>query len=195
MGVVGGKYGYHWIFRQCRSLVLIGKIAAERGFESETNQAARSLENIGKTAAEKKLEDATFQAVWALGMIECTTEQAARSIGRVGKAAAENGLEVATLQAVRSLRTIGLESVVSEAVWSLICVGIVAAKKEGLEYATEEAAQSLAELAISSEENVKIAIEQHRLLLKLKEHDRDSFQKFMNLYEHELGELQTRKPD
>jgi len=56
-----------------------------------------------------------------------------------------------------------------------------------------QTAKSLAELTISSEEIVKTTIRE--LEGRVKEQDRDVFDKFMNLYEQQLEELRTQKPD
>ncbi|MBE9595140.1 MAG: hypothetical protein IMF19_16870, partial [Proteobacteria bacterium] len=69
-------------------------------------------------------------------------------------------------------------------------VGIRAAEKK-LEGAIWEAAKFLAKLTLLSEENVKIGI--RTCESKLEEKDRDSFQKFMKLYEQELEKLRAEK--
>ncbi|MEA1926381.1 MAG: hypothetical protein U9M90_04060, partial [Patescibacteria group bacterium] len=71
---------------------------------------------------------------------------------------------------------------------SLVRVGITAVEK-GLEDATLQAALSLAELTIRSEEIVKTAIQDYES--NLEEKDRDSFQKFMKIYEQVLEELRA----
>lgn len=122
-------------------------------------------------------------AVWSLENVgkaavgiepENATVLVAMSLGEVGKAAAEKGLGNATVNAV----------------WSLEKVGTAAAGK-GRENATEQAAGSLAELTILSEEIVKTAI--HDYKSKLEEKDRDSFQKFIKIYEQKLEKLQAEK--
>ena len=77
-----------------------------------------------------------------------------------------------------------------QVVKSLGFVGIAAAKK-GLEVTTRRTALSLAELTFLSEEIVKTAI--HDYESELKEKDRDSFQKFMKIYQQELEKLQAEK--
>jgi len=86
---------------------------------------------------------------------------------------------------------------------SLVGIGTTAIEKEELKSATSEAARSLAELTISSEEIVKNTIQELKqeepdrgffqkpmeLYERQIRQDRDSFQKFMNLYEQELEEL------
>jgi hypothetical protein len=52
-------------------------------------------------------------------------------------------------------------------------------------------AKSLAELTTSNEEIVKTAI--HDYESKLREQDRDSFQKFIKIYEQELEKLRAEK--
>ena len=63
--------------------------------------------------------------------------------------------------------------------------------EKGLEFATWQAALSLAELTILSEEIVKTAIQNYES--ELEEQDRDSFQKFMKIYEQELEKLRAEK--
>ncbi len=67
-------------------------------------------------------------------------------------------------------------------------MGRVAAEK-GLESAAEQAAKSLAELTILSEEIVETLIHGQGLELEGKEHD--TLKKFMKLYEQELEELRA----
>ena len=105
--------------------------------------------------------------------------------------AAENRLNGATSAVVQSLGFIGVsaaeegkgfEHVVQCAVVSLVGVGTTAIEKEELKSATSEAARSLAELTISSEEIVKTTIRE----LKQEEPDRGFFQKHMELYERPI---------
>lgn len=66
-----------------------------------------------------------------------------------------------------------------------------AAEEKGLGGAIMQAAQSLAELKFVTEEIVKTAIQDYES--KLEEQDRDSFQKFMKLYEQLLEKLRAGK--
>jgi len=132
-------------------------------------RVASSLGNVGVSAAENRLNDATSEVVWSLGFI--------------GASAAKEGK--------------GFEHVVRCAAVSLVGVGTTAIEKEELEPATLEAVRSLAELTILSGEIVKTTIQElkqeepdHGFFQKHMElyerpirRDRDSFQKFMNLYE------------
>lgn len=165
------------------SLKKVAKAAAGKELEDAISQVAKSLGEVGTTAAGKGFENATVYAVWSLENVgkaavgiepENATVLVAMSLGEVGKAAAEKGLGNATVNAV----------------WSLEKVGTAAAGK-GRENATEQAAGSLAELTILSEEIVKTAI--HDYKSKLEEKDRDSFQKFIKIYEQKLEKLQAEK--
>jgi uncharacterized protein involved in exopolysaccharide biosynthesis len=53
-----------------------------------------------------------------------------------------------------------------------------------------KAAKALAVLTISSEEIVKVEIQNYELQLQ---HDCDSFRRFMQVYEEKLGELRAKK--
>ena len=164
-------------------LYAIGVTAAEKGLAVATGRAVESLEAVGVAAAEKRLEKATPHVALYLGHFgkstaekgdKGTTKQTAWSLGAVGKVVAEKGLGDATKQVALSLVEVGR-----------------AATEKGLESATEQAAKYLAELTILSEEIVKTAI--HNYESKLEEKDRDSFQKFMKIYEQELEKLRAEK--
>ena len=185
--------------RAAWSLDKVGEASAKKGFEGVTEQAASSLRVVGETAAETGLIDATLAAVVSLGSVgEAAAEtglidatgNAVGSLEVVGRAAAKTGLEEATGYAVRILGEVGRKAAPGQAALSLGVVGRAAAKT-GLERATRQAAESLAELTISSEEIVKTAIQIYES--RLKEQDRDSFQKFMKLYEQQLEKLRAEK--
>ena len=132
-------------------------------------RAVSSLGDVGVSAAENRLNDAASEVV--------------RSLGSVGRSAAEEGK--------------GFEHVVQCAVVSLVSIGTTAIEKEELKHTTVEAVQSLAKLTISSEKIVKTTIRElkqeepdrgfSKNHLELYERpirqDRDSFQKFIKLYE------------
>jgi len=99
--------------------------------------------------------------------------RAAMSLGTVGKAATEKGLGDAAWQAARSLGDIGK-----------------VATEKGLGGAARQAASSLADLTISSETITKTEIQYYKS--SLQEYDRQSFQKFRNLYEDELRNPRPR---
>jgi hypothetical protein len=184
------------------SLGAIGKAAAGQGFEEATQQVAGSLGDIGKAAAEKGLNDATRKAARSLGAIgkaaagkrlESATMGAAKSLGAIGKAAAEKGLNDATREAASSLGDIGkaaaekgLDDATREAARSLGDIGKAAVGKR-LEDAARLAALSLAKLTLFSESIVKTAIKDYEL--ELKEQDRDTFKKFMEIYKQEVERL------
>lgn len=132
-------------------------------------RAVSSLGDVGVSAAENRLNDAASEVV--------------QSLGSVGRSAAEEGK--------------GFEHVVQCAVVSLVSIGTTAIEKEELKHTTVEAVQSLAKLPISSEKIVKTTIRElkqeepdrgfSKNHLELYERpirqDRDSFQKFIKLYE------------
>ena len=75
-------------------------------------------------------------------------------------------------------------------VWALEDVGKVAVEKD-LEEQIKQAAEALAELTMVSREKVKTTIQDYKS--KLEEQDRESFQKFMKIYEQKLEELRAEK--
>jgi hypothetical protein len=166
----------------CDHLRRVSELAASRADEKSTVEAIMSLGIFGRSTAEKGLKVAT--------------RQAALVIGSIGQATAEKGLNTATAGAAISLEFVGkaaakkkeLEKETTQAVLSLEFVGKAAAKK-GLEDATKQAAMSLAELTILSEEIVKTVIQYCKL--KFEEKDPDSIQKFMRIYKQELEKLQA----
>jgi len=200
------------------SLEEIGSVAAEKGLEDVTSQAVSSLEEVGKSAAEKRLDGATKSAAICLGNVgeaaakkglEKVTKWAAICLGEFGVRTAEKRLKGATRRVAESLEKVGktaakqgLEDATSRAATSLVVVGIAyvknsledateqVAKSLGLEDTTERLARSLAELTNSSEENVETAIKTYKS--KLKEQDRDSFQKFMKIYKQKLEERRPK---
>jgi hypothetical protein len=141
----------------------------------------------GETAVKKGLEYATWQAAWCLGEVGETAlnegfnkgaADAAWYLGEVGKIAAKKELTDAAMNV--------------EVVSSLVTIGITALKKERSPLTLiGQVTSSLAELTLLNEENVKTAIRDYES--KLEEQDRDSFQKFMKLYEQELEKLRADK--
>ena len=173
--------------RAARFLGRIGTITAEKGLEDATSRATQSLERVGNIAAEKGLGYATSRAV--------------RSLKRIGKTAAEKRLKRVALRAVLSLEVVGTtaaaaEKELEEVVWQAACsLGVIgtAAVEEGLKDAAKQAAESLAELTISSEEITKNAIQNYES--QLEKQDRNSFQKFMLVYKQELEKLRAKKSE
>ena len=172
-----------------RSIALTGELAAKKGeyFDASTWQAVESLKLVGKVVIEKGEKFKTVAVVIAL------------SLSNVAIAAAENKREWPTIWAVSSLEAIGKDAVKHELirvtrmiVFSLLRVGAIAAEK-GLGDATSQAAESLAELTISSEKIVETVIQTRES--KPKEPDRDSFHKFMLVYEQELEKLRAEKSE
>ena len=188
------------------SLGAVGTAAAEKELDDAAWQSAGFLEVVGTAAAEKGLDDAVWQAAWSLGAVGTAAAEkrlkrvalrAVLSLEVVGTtaAAAGTGLEHEALRAVLSLEVVGTtaaaaEKELEEVVWQAACsLGVIgtAAVEEGLKDAAKQAAESLAELTISSEEITKNAIQNYES--QLEEQDRDSFQKFMLGYKQELEKL------
>ena len=166
----------------CVHLIRIGKLTVSIGDSESVTEVLKSLEFFGKSTAEKGLEVATSRAAW--------------SLGDVGKAAAEKGLEDAARQAAWSLEDVGkiaaekgFKGATAKAAYSLIAVGTTATENR-LEDVARKAAKALAVLTISSEEIVKVEIQNYELQLQ---HDCDSFRRFMQVYEEKLGELRAKK--
>ena len=188
------------------NLEVFGKSTAEKGLQGATGQTAEFLYAVGVTAAEKGLAVATWRAVESLEAVgkaaaekslEKATPHVALYLGHFGKSTAEKGDGGTTKQTVWSLGAVGkvvaekgLGGATKQVALSLVEVGRTATEK-GLEGATEEAARSLADLTISSEEVVKTVIRDYGSELEGK--DRDSFQKFMKIYEQELEKLRAGK--
>lgn len=127
-----------------------------------------------------------------------TSKRFCESLRQVGGIALSKMDEKSTLDVILNFQNFGksaaekgLEKVTSQVVWSLGAVGKVAVEK-GLEYVTEMAAWSLAELTISSEENVKTAIQYYKSVI-LEKQDRNSFDKFMEIYEQVLEKRRDEK--
>jgi hypothetical protein len=197
VGVAAAKQDFEDVTsRAVTSLEEVGKSAAEKRLDGATKQAAMCLGNVGKAAAEKGLGDATKWAAICLGgfgvraaekRLKGATMRVAESLEIVGNAAAKQGLEDATTRAATSLLVVGITYVKN----SLEDATEQIAKSLGLEDTTETLARSLAELTILSEEIVKTEI--HDYESKLEEKDRDSFQKFMKIYEQKLEELRAER--
>ena len=185
----------------------VGSVAAENKLKDATSQVASSIYSVGEKATEKGLEDATSEAARSLrdvgidaagNRLKNATLQAVRCLGFVGKASAEKGFKDATLQTGVFLEGVGRAAVENELDDAIrraaLCLGIVgkAAAEKELDDATKQAALSLAKLTLLSEEIAKTAIKDYESELK-QEQDRDSFQKFMRIYEQALEKLQPGK--
>jgi len=194
-----------------KSLETFGRSTAKKNLGYATQKITRSIELTGVLAAKKGecFDASTWQAVESLKLVEkvvmekgekfkSTAEAIVLSLHNVAIAAAENKREWPTIWAVSSLEEIGEGAIKHELVrvprmivFSLLRVVAITTEK-GLENATLEAAKSLAELTILSEEIVKSAIIQ-TYESKLEEKDHDSFQKFMKIYKQELEKLRAGK--
>jgi len=205
----------------CKHLERVGRLAISREDEESTIEVIKNLANFGKSSAEKELEQATSKAVESLQVVERASaekglEDATReivvSLREVGRAAAEKGLEDAAWNAAEFLEAVGkdamekgLEVAKVEVTESLYALGQIFMDK-GLKTATARVvkallavrqiaekvvASDLANLTRLNEEIVKTAIKTYES--KLKEQDRDSFQKFMKIYKQKLEILRPKE--
>jgi len=193
-----------------KSLETFGRSTAKKNLGYATQKITRSIELTGVLAAKKGecFDASTWQAVESLKLVEkvaiekgekfkTTAEAIALSLHNVAIAAAENKREWPTIWAVLSLEEIGQGAIKHELVrvprrivFSLLRVVAITTEK-GLENATLKAAKSLAKLTLLSEEIAKTAIQDYES--ELEEQDRDSFQKFMKIYEQELEKLRAER--
>jgi len=189
----------------CHHLERVSRLAISKMDEESAIEVIESIGNFGLSTARKGLGVSTWYAVVSLGSVGGDAArkglahaawEVAESLGIVGIATAEEGH--VTRQAVRTLRYIGkvtaergLGSVIVGAARSLVVVGTIAIKN-GLEDVTRQAAEALAEVTILSEETVKDDIQNYEESI-LKEKDRESFKKFMKIYEQELEKLRAEK--
>jgi hypothetical protein len=160
----------------------VGVTAMKMDF-AVSGQALDSLEAIGNVAANKELENLAWHV--------------ARYLRNFGLSAAEEGYEGVTKITAWHLKDIGivfvekgLQKAAGQAAESLVDLGVKCCRKK-LGIAASQMAKSLAELTTSNEEIVKTAI--HDYESKLREQDRDSFQKFIKIYEQELEKLRAEK--
>nr|QNO46921.1 hypothetical protein GBMLOPDG_00017 [Methanosarcinales archaeon ANME-2c ERB4] len=191
------------------SLGQVGKIAAENGLRGAAASAAMDLVFFGRFAIDKGNDYTAERVIWFLEKIGKTEEkgkqfervtwQAAKSLGLLGMDAAEKGKEFENVtnkvlwhlaSIGRSAEGQGLEKATKQVAQSFIDIGVFAVKN-GLDGTAQEAAKSLAELTISSERIVKVAIQE----LEQEERYPYALQKFMKLYEQQLEKLRTQNPD
>jgi len=193
----------------CHHLRRVGYLAARIGDEEPIVDVIRNLATFMKSQAEKKLEYASMQAIYSIGTVgetavkkglEYATWQAAWCLGDVGETALNEGFNKGAADAAWYLGKVGKiaakkeltdEAMNVEVVSSLVTIGITALKKERSPFTPIlRVTSSLAELTLLNEEIVKTAIQNYES--KLEEQDRDSFQKFMKLYEQELEKLRAK---
>ncbi len=194
------------VWQSLESLGQVGMTAAEKGLGHAAASAAMDLRFFGKFEIEKGNKETAKRAIWFLEKIgtiaaekgeefEPVAWQAAESLGLVGRDAAEKGkeFEEVTNEIINRLGSVGrytegagLEKATKQVAQSFIWIGVFAVKN-GLTDAAQESAKSLA--AISNEKLVAQAI--HESESRLRAYG-DSFQKFLNLYEHELKEPHPR---
>ncbi|MCW3132909.1 MAG: DUF2254 domain-containing protein [Methanophagales archaeon] len=207
--------------RYCSHLERVGRLAASREDDESTIEVVKNLENFGKANAERELEKATSQAVKSLEVVGRAfaekdlgdaTREVVVSLREVGRAAAEKGLEDAAWDVAEFLEAVGKVAMEKdfggaafEVIESLGAVGRIFMEK-GLETATGQVvkallavrqiaekvvASNLASLTLLNEGIIKTAIQDYES--DLKEKDRDSFQKFMKIYEQKLEKLRAKK--
>jgi len=186
-------YGLAWATnRTVFSLGIVIMAATRNGMKlvggTSQTKTIEFIEDIGKDAINKgeKFKGVANQAVWSIGGIGTTAAEGGKEFKSVAKQAAISVAEVGISAAEKGNE---LKSVIQHAIESLIDVGKTAAEN-GLDDVAMQAAQSLAELTISSEEIVKTVIQRLKQYQGYK-----SSEEFMNLYEQQLGKLQTRYLD
>ncbi len=175
-------------------------------------KAVETLGKIGESAVEPLIHalndehwDVRRKAAWALGnMGESAVEplihalndehwdvrrKAAWALGNIGDARGVEPLIHALNDEHRDVR--------EEAAWALGNIGdargvepLIQALRDEYSDVRRQAARSLAVLTVLSEEIVKTTI--HDYESKLKEQDRDSFQRFKKLYEQELKKIRFK---
>ena len=194
----------------CDHLRAVANLAARIGDEQPIVYVIRKLATFMKSQAEKKLEYASMQAIYSIGTVgetavkkglEYATWQVAWCLGEVGKTALNEGFNKGAADVAWYLGEVGKiaakkeltdEAMNVEVVSSLVTIGITALKKEGSPFTPIwQVTSSLAELTLLNEEIVKTAIQNYES--KLEEQDRDSFQKFMRIYEQELEKRRAEK--
>jgi tellurite resistance protein len=193
----------------CDHLRAVANLAARIGDEQPIVYVIRDLETFMKSKAEKKLEYASMQAIYSIGSVgetavkkglEYATTEAAWCLGEVGKTAlneefkdkdvADVAWYLEEIGKIAAKKELADEAMNVEVVSSLVTIGITAVEKQrGLTIC--QSTLSLAMLTILSEEIVKTAIQDYES--KLEEKDRESFQKFMKIYEQKLEKLRAKK--
>jgi hypothetical protein len=183
-------------FRAALSLGGVGGAAAAKRNGIASERAAESLGAIGKVAVEKDLRLALGQVILSLKcvgeaavetgvVLRGTIPEVASSFEAISMGAMEQGFKNIVMIVIRHLEAIGKAIVKKKKEIkgqtqyigkSLEAIGEAAAGKK-FDDETLDAAKSLAELTILNEENIKITIQEHES--KLKEKERESFQKFM----------------
>ena len=179
-----------------KNLEKFGKLTAEKGLEKATSKAVKSLQVVGKVSAEKDLGDATREVVVSLREVgraaaekglEDAAWDAAEFLEAVGKAAMDKGLGDAEFEVTESLGAIG--RIFAEKGLETATVRVVKALLAVRQIAEKVVASNLASLTLLNEEIVKTAIQIYES--ELKEQDRESFQRFMEIYEQKLEELRA----
>jgi hypothetical protein len=152
----------------CKHLERVGKLAVSKRDDESITEVIENLEVFGKSTAEKDFEDAAWNV--------------AEFLEAVGKVAMEKDLGCAAFKVIISLGSVG--QIVAEKRLEKALLRVVKALLAVRQIAEKVVASNLAELTILSEEIVKTAIRDYKS--DLKEKDRDSFQKFMKIYEQKL---------
>ena len=190
------------------SLEEIGKTTAEKRLGDATSQAVKSLGAILTVAIEKSLQVvAIFTAAHHTNIakaaikndLEAAPVKAAMSLRDAGTIAVKRdrnhvpGVAVACLNDVGTAAAAkkGFDLATLMTASGLIILGLATAAKREFEYETEQAAESLAELTVISEENVRTTIQDYES--ELKGENRKSFQKFIKIYEQKFEELRAEK--
>ena len=190
------------------SLEDIGKTTAEKRLGDATSQAVKSIGAILTVAIEKSLQVvAIFTAAHLTNIakaaikndLEAAPVKAAMSLRDAGTTAVKRDRNHVPGVAVACLKDVGTAAAAKKGfdlatlmtASGLIILGLATAAKREFEYETEQAAESLAELTVISEENVRTAIQDYES--ELKDEARDAFQKFIKIYEQKFEEQRAEK--
>jgi hypothetical protein len=186
------------------NLEKFGNFATQKEHIDAASTAVEFIEAVGVTAMKTDVT-ASWQALSALAavgnvaannkVLEDLAGYVALYLRNFGLSAAEEGYEGVTKITAWHLEDIGkvfvekgLQKAAEQTAEFLVDLGVKCRRKK-LEIAASQMAKSLAELTLVSEEIVKTAIQNYES--KLTEEDRESFQKFMKLYEEELERQQA----
>jgi hypothetical protein len=190
-----------------KNLWNFGKSIAKQKLKNATHRVELSLKEVGVAVANKEFVDATrisVEALRELGLASAEnkfpneTKLVAIFLGEIGMVATKQQIPLITGQVANSLKDIGStalkmklnEEVIQVVAYHLVIVGIVSTKK-GLVGSTEQLAESLVELTLLNGQNCKKAIQ----AVFVSEEDRESFQKFIDLYKQKLEKLRSEKKD
>ncbi len=189
-----------------KNLEKFGKSLAEKRIVDAVNTVAWSLKLIETNALEKRAENVATTAVESLGEIGKTANEkgavsaaieVARHLALAAKDAMDQSVERTASKAVGYLGLVGIGIARDRAGGRITVVarffyneGIIAVDR-GFVKLAESLARCLAKLTRFNEEIVRTELQQYGS--KLEGRNRDSFQKFMGLYEQELEKRRVKQ--